>query len=206
MQELFSKILEHIPMFLSNLVELLTGPKRFLLSHAEETPTDGLVFLGIAAVLFQILATPIIGVDRLVEGTILLVVAGVVVFAVSAFALILSWRLVGGGATPKEHMVLLAYSSAPIVLLMPVVFLLLKPDLGNVGPEDLPRVIGQWAEISMVILNIAAGLWTIVIWGAFRTINQVSRARSVVAFAIASLFGILTTQLGTRFGFSLTST
>jgi hypothetical protein len=65
-------------------------------------------------------------------------------------------------------------------------------------------VLEERLRVGMLLLNVIAIVWTIVTWGAFRVINQVSRGRSFAAFVLAWIFGIplnmLSLYIGTAIG------
>src|SRR5690242_6948468 len=113
MNDLLKLIFAQIPKYITNFVNLISRPKRFVRERNkidDESLTEALTFLGITFVLSLIITSPLrsegVNLWQHVAARGLLIVIAV---TVNAAVLRLSWRLVGGKADfPKIfHSVLL---------------------------------------------------------------------------------------------------
>jgi len=222
MKDLFTIIAKSIPAFLSALLKVLMQPKRFLVAEASDQEhglsrslTFGAVTLGLS-VLF---GSPFLG-DNLFATAMMFGVMSLLVLIAYLVAVNVAWKLARGRATPQENAVVYIYQASVLVLLIPiktaaVVGALrshpyLMDEFGSVEEATLAggvswRLVGDdtaatfLAAFSVGALAVAL-MWTVLTWGAYRTINRASRGQSVIAFVLACVFSfplnIATNMLG----------
>lgn len=205
--ELLAKTLDYLHSFLADILSLLARPKTFMATEATSPHgfAHGLMCLTTANVLAVILTYPFAWINEAVATRLALPVLTLYVFQIllSIAALNLAWKLAGGAAAPAQNATVFLYSFAPVALLFPVflyitwALLYVTWSFGGGGYPSLaegynePEAKLRAAVISFAIFCCPSYAWLIFTWGAYRTINGVSKARSIGAFLLATFLVIL---------------
>jgi hypothetical protein len=217
MKELIEKLIAAIPAYVRQMIELLRDPRGFIEKidlESDETLKEALTFLAISFGLVFIAEIPLLPQKQ--SKDVLFGVSAVlaaVSFAVSVLLLLVSWKIVGGKLTFKKFVTVSSYFTGVSSLLL-LVFTLLGIGIFNgidpensqllrndgwVDPVDLMKSTGYRALWLVVGLGfVVAFVWIFRIWRTYRELNQVSRARSAVAFVIFALLSpvAIALQLG----------
>lgn len=207
MKELIDKLLAAIPAYVRQLIDLLRDPRGFVEKLDLDSDTvlqEALTFLAISFGLTFIAEIPMLPDKQSKE--ILFGVAAVqaaIGFVVTVVLLDLSWRIVGGKLSFKKFIIVTCYFTSVSTLLFLMVtlvawgvFIALDPmnaSLARNGPPpdpvDLARSVGFQVFAVLLALGLALTfVWIFKIWRAYRDLNQTSKARSGIAFAIFLLF------------------
>ena len=214
--------------FLEDFIDFISGPKTFLGSatiYNSENLARAFSFFLIVAVLVNALCIYLLPEEMGWERLIVFAAAYTALFfGLTLVALQLSWLIVG--ARPSLRRVLLGflyYISIGAILqvfLVMAVFMILHPlpetlaafeafeaipadDLAAQdaffldNPGMLAQVMSMLGAFAVfVVLDLA---WLIVVWGAFRALAAVGRARSVIALLIFFLFSWIIFPLSVEF-------
>jgi hypothetical protein len=208
MNDLFSKALTALPAYISQVLGLLSGPKAFVLGRDLETAesaTEAYTFLAITLFLSLIAQVSILPEqkDYLLSFASLAVIGAFGLILMSA-ALYFTWRIVGGTLSFKLFFIASCYFSGISTLLLVVFTLIGSGLLKYTDPDALTRLLhgGQPADptsfgyvgfgLIVCVGLIAVYVWIVVVWGAYRILNNVSRERSAVAL---TLFTVLSPVL-----------
>lgn len=209
MKDLIQKILSYLPQYLMDFGALFSGPKRFMAqknTRAEDTFDQSLLFLGVSLVLVVVMTAPLLppGGDLWTH-----VGASAVTYlltvTLSAIALRLAWRLVGGRATVRSFFVTYAYFFGVMVvvftffaLLGEGVFKVFAPELygqvieAKLQKQPMPDLSGSSLPLVTFLILVAGyvfiSVWGFVAWGAYRELNRVSKGRSFLALMIMGVF------------------
>lgn len=211
MKDLLKEIFASIPKYISNFAKVSTGPKTFIASRnidQESALTEALTFAGISFALAMILITPRIPDDvdfwkffatRLISNLILI--------ACTAGVLRLAWKIVGGQASFDKFLIVYSYYFGVTFLMFFLVILCSDGVLKSFNPELYKKLIAIQQKQSTEIVNpfqsasfiasllifvagfVLVSIWAFIGWGAYRLINQASKAQSVAAFFLT---GVLT--------------
>lgn len=203
MKEMIEKAVLLIPRFLSEMLEVLVSPKPFLRQKQRIQANDiesaclffGMTLLLAFAAQFSFIASwrenPVASLVSLTALTFLFVLLSLAVLR-------FSWFVVGGKATLRQLFVFYAYVTGPITVILVafsiVSFLLLRL-LDPAGFTNIvrngfkttwvPTSVGDKAFVAVALFGVMAALvWSVLAWGAFRELNSVSRRRSPIAFFI----------------------
>jgi hypothetical protein len=207
LKDLLGPVLKLLPAYTSQLLALLSGPKRFLAERDLATDgamADALVFLGISLLVAFVAQLPLLTDQKdFLTAFAPQAVITFLSFVLSVAVVQLCWRLVGGGASFKSTFILSCYVSGVALLLLLVFnlaaqgsFRLLDPtvyrQLQRQELMDSFTGAGFLTFASLMGLGvIASNVWVFVAWGAYRRINAVSRAKSGLAFALANILGLV---------------
>jgi hypothetical protein len=203
MTELIGKLLAAIPAYVRQLIDLLKDPREFIEKidlDSDDALKEALTFLAISFGLVFIAEIPLLPQKQNKE--ILFGVSAVlaaVSFTVSVLLLLVSWKIVGGKLTFKKFITVTSYFTSVSSLLLLIFTLvgvgifngidpenaqLLRND-GYADPVDLMKSAGYRALWLVIALGfVVAFIWIFRMWRTYRELNQVSRARSVIAFLI----------------------
>src|SRR6516162_1516809 len=103
MKDLLEKILSYLPVYIPDLIHIVSRPKHFVAERNKGNEGDlikAFTFLGVSLAIFFILQAPVTTLGRsLLNDTAsrgILYLLSIVVFSA---VLLLSWRIVGGKAT-----------------------------------------------------------------------------------------------------------
>jgi hypothetical protein len=211
MKDLVDRLIRLFPAYFDDLIELVTGPKRFLARRVTETNRleKALRFLALSFVITYILKLPFL------RGDLWLDIGAGVVFAFMEWFFIgagiwLAWRIVGGTGSLRDTFVIWFHVAGIIHYIQSFTLLLTLGTLRALAPsiydEWMAAVYsGQFlrlaldpnalhrpeARIAVALGNagiIAAVVWVLTGWGAFRAIHDRSRSVSAFAFIVAALF------------------
>jgi hypothetical protein len=203
MNELFSKAITALPVYIGQALSLLSGPKAFVLGTDLETPeagTQAYTFLAITMLLMLIAQVSILPEqkDYLLSFASLTVMSAFWLLLMSA-ALYFSWRVVGGTLSFRTFFIVSCYFASISTLILVAFTLVGAGFMKYMDPDALIRVVNgnQPSDPNSVgyvgfCLIVAAGLiavyaWIVLVWGAYRQLNSVSRARSATALAVFTL-------------------
>jgi hypothetical protein len=213
MKDILEKILEYLPMYLMDFGSLLSGPKSFLAQKRAQVDRafgDSLLFLGISVAI-----TIIAPASLELPGKDLWTNVGSIGFVsllavcLSASAVRLAWRMVGGKAPAVEFFIIDAYLYGLSLIIFQVFFLVATGIFKEFDPQlytrlfekreqipnaDVSYALFAWYGIILLGLFVCF-VWWLVGWGAYRNLNGLSRARSVCALFISIFLNILITAI-----------
>ena len=203
MNDLFGKALIALPAFVSHVLELLSGPKAFILGKDMETAESALeayTFLGITlfiALIAQVTFLPEQKDYLLTFASI--AVQGALNLILMVAALFFAWRIVGGTLSFKIFFIVSCYFSGISTLILAYFSLLASGWLKIKDPDNAIQLlhgspVADPSNIGVLgfLLIFCAGLiavyvWILVVWGAYRQLNNVSRRRSTIALIVFSV-------------------
>jgi len=199
MNDLFSKALTALPAYMSQVLGLLSGPKAFVLRkdlETSESANEAYTFLAITVFISLIAEVSILTEqkDYLLTFASLTVIAAIWLLLMSA-ALYLAWRIVGGKLSFRISFIVSCYFSGISTLILVVFTLMASGFLRTVDPDAAVKLFhgsaadatgvgihGYW--ILMGLGFVAVYSWLVVAWGAYRSLNDVSRTSSAIALAL----------------------
>ena len=216
MKDLLDRSIALIPQYITDITDLISGPKRFLLQRTESDAShlaDSLLFLALSFVISWLLNISFLDRDPFIE---IAEDASFFVLGVMAFgaALCLAWRLVKGRAEMKILFVIHFYYAGVLWLMMALSYMAILGVLRATEVqlyEDYREAVAQGQILEFALKNyerlnksdaylpvFVVGhlivfiplVWTISVWGAYRVANHLSKFRSGVAFMLFMLFGI----------------
>ena len=216
MKELIQMILSHVPRYLVDFGLLLSGPKRFIAQRntkAEKTLNESLIFFGISLSLAVVATMPLMPPEtNLWQYLTIRAIMALLIITLSAIALRLAWRLMGGKATVRSFFVTDAYFFGVLSIVLTIfellyagVFKVLAPNLyewiraGGGGSPPIPDLTDN--VFLFVLLPILLTyllfivVWPLVTWGAYRELNDLSKSRSFLAFMVTGVFSCVTTPI-----------
>lgn len=209
------KIISYLPLYLTEFLALVTGPKRFIRRkklHEPESLNKALLFLGLSIVLIFIISLPMHppGKDL---WTYLGVYAALFLLAIvlNAACIRLAWFLVGGKAPLMPSVIIYAYYAGVLGFIY-IFFFIISDGIIKVHDPDLYNQLIEIAEMdrtkaentltdidvysNKVVMvaflvrwaaYIVTAVWFFIGWGAFRELNNLSKLRSFFAFLIVSV-------------------
>jgi hypothetical protein len=203
MKDLISKLLALLPAYASQLIDLVSDPKKFVANKNLASVTainEALVFLGISIALAFVAQIPLLPEKQDKELMFLaLAVQSALAFAMNIAILVLSWKIVGGQVGWKHFIAVTCYFSSVSTLLFLAFYLLAFGAFNVLDPVhskqlltgsamDWSELVGSLgAKVGLIILGggfIAMYAWIFYVWGAYRQLNRLSKLRSGMAFAI----------------------
>jgi len=215
MRDSLEKIVSYLPVYIPDLVQIVSGPKQFVAERNRENKADivkAFTFFGVSLSIFFILQSGfnVPGKDFWTNAAIhgILYLLFVVLFSA---VLRLSWKIVGGKAdyqrfliTSSYYMGVLLMGMATATLCFIAILRLFYPDSNAwlakfVADPNLRRAYNPDPRISRGILvaftaflavAISTFVWGFVGWGAYRELNQLSRSRSCMALFLTILFSL----------------
>jgi hypothetical protein len=212
MKDLLEKILLYLPVYIPDLVRIVSGPKRFV---AERNNGDegelikAFTFLGVSLAIFFILQAdiPVRGrgfvLDLGIHGILYLLFV-VFLSAVLRF----SWKIVGGKAEYQGFLVTTSYLVGVLFIGLAIGALFFTGILAMFYPDayswfiqflKAPSIrdaynpdpgisrsilVALMGFLSVAVLTL---VWGFVAWGAYRELNQLPRSRSCAAFFLTIL-------------------
>jgi len=215
MKDLIEKILTYLPVYIPDLVGIVSNPKRFVAGHSKSSEGElikALTFLGISISISAILQAPItISGKEFVTDTgshAILYILFVVVFSA---ILRLSWGIVGGKADYQRFLVTSSYYAGVIVIALAIASLCFIGVLRIFYPqsyelffkiaatsnlheviETKPDIVGGIVAAFLVFLIVIlpALIWGVIGWGVYRELNQSPRLRSCIALFLTLVFSL----------------
>ena len=207
MKDLIQKVLAYLPRYFMDFGSLLSGPKVFMAhknTNVDETYSESLTFLGVSIVLVVIMKASQVPPDDLwnfVGGVSVTVLLGV---ALSAVALRLAWRIVGGQASVRSFFVTYSFFFGVVVVVLTVFELLgvgvfkvfdhdlyvavTKATLEKAPPPQSDSMVPFASFLVLVVGYIVISIWSFIAWGAYRELNGLGKLRSFLA---AMVMGVL---------------
>lgn len=208
MGDLIGKLIPALPNFLIDLVDIFCGPKTFLESidfNTKKAVPRAAAFFGICVLVsFTLDSMFAVRKQDLIPKFFSTISLDGVLFLVDILLIKLSWKIVSGKAPTKHQAVFFGYVSgiinitdsfiASIIVAFskfidPVHFALI------VNMQDFPSLADVAIHIGFVpaeaiamsgfvVMLLVRLIWIIVVWGAFRRLNEVGKFRAAVAFCL----------------------
>jgi hypothetical protein len=206
MKEIILAVLGQIPRYFTDLLEVAMSPKRFLKTRCagkNDPVNDAFIFLGITFIVAQFLQLPLLPNrdDLLKSLATLAALEGLVLFG-TLLGLRIAWVSVRGKADLRQLFVCTAYMVGPAMFIMLGVMLPGYALFKLRDPKGFEQFmagsfegdtgsLGYRAAVIALLLGFAAAYaWLFVAWGAYRTVNKVSKTRSAIAYIIYTLICI----------------
>jgi len=215
MKDLLEKILSYLPVYIPDLVRIVSGPKRFVAERNKGSEGDlikAFTFLGISMSIFFILQAPLAATgrdfftDTASHGIQYL-------FFIVAFSAVLrlSWNIVGGKANYQRYLLTSCYYAGATSIGLAIAglcfigvlrvfyresYALFVKAVTTVDPLGVsraePKVLRGIvvAFIVFLIVSVPTLVWGIIGWGAYREFDQLSRPRSGLALFLTILFSL----------------
>jgi hypothetical protein len=215
MKDLLEKILAYLPVYIPDLIQLVSGPKRFVAERNRGQEGDAMkafTFLGISLAIFFALQAPLVA-----SGKEFLSDTGghglLYLFFVVAFSAIvrLSWRIVGGKADYQRILVTSSYYAGIVAIGLALAILcsmgilrMFYPEsyalfirfvatsnlreVSAAGPRVLRGILVAFATFAVVTLPTL--VWGLIGWGAYRELNQLPRSHSSVALLLTIVLSL----------------
>jgi hypothetical protein len=215
MKDLLEKILSYLPVYIPDLVRLVSSPKHFVAEHNKGNEGElikAFTFFGVSLSIFFILQADVtvrgrgFVTDAAIHGTLYLLF--VVIFSA---ILRFSWKIVGGKAEYEGFLITSSYYVGVLLVGTAIATLgftgilrlvypdaytwfiqyLVAPSLWSAYNLD-PRVSGGILVAFMGFLSVEVLTlgWGLVGWGAYRELNQLPRSRSCAALFLTILFSV----------------
>lgn len=187
--------LAQIPQYFMDLVEVTTHPKSFLRRKRGGGPdaaNEACIFYGVTLLIATIFMVPSLPKAEGFERNVLMaaVFQGLMLM-LSLIVIRIAWKLVGGQATIRQLFVCTAYLSGPTTFVLLMFF--------NVGDVlfRFAETGGQAISNGSAMIGAAlAFVWATLGWGAYRTVNRVSRLRSAVAYLLSAILSMPVVLIG----------
>ncbi len=211
MKDLLEKILSYLPVYIPDLVRIISSPKHFVAERNKGSEGDlikAFTFLGVSLSIFFILQAGVPGKDFLTDTAIhgILYLLFVVIFSA---VLWLSWKIVGGKANYQSFLITSSYYVGVLSIGFAIGALCFTGILRMFYPDAYAWFVkfvaapSLWAAYdprftkSVLVaftgfLTIASptSVWGFVGWGAYRELNQLPRSRSCAALFLTILFSL----------------
>jgi hypothetical protein len=222
MQEIL-KYLSFIPEYFRDLIRLVASPKAFsstISSDSSEDWTKSLAFFAMSASLnFVLLSLKLPNDANYLPLALRAIIGSFIEIALVAAIVRLSWACVGGKADYRATLFLLLYfysvfriiSSLFQVIMLKVIEIynndfyqhIKNMTRERIGSLLLPFFDHQasemraptWALSAFSIIFLIVLVWGIACWGAFRSINHVSKIKSIFAWIICQILMFPTINL-----------
>jgi hypothetical protein len=210
MEELFKRALDLFPRYIGDLLSLLSGPKRFVAHRVRSgTPLESAsIFLAISVAINFLLKLPFS--DESPAYEILRTAAfSLVVWTMAGVVIWLAWRAVGGAGPIDRTLAIAFYLFGVLEYVMSVTALAIAGAMKTIDPplydafvqafrdgrllqyvverQLLERTSMQVSLGLMTVGGVAALVWIVAGWGAFRATHKLGEGRSALAFAVAGV-------------------
>lgn len=187
--------LAQIPQYFIDLVEVTTHPKSFLRRKrggGPDTANKACIFYGVTLLIATIFLIPTLPKTEAFERNLLLAAVFQGLMLLMALIVIrVAWKLVGGQATIRQLFVCTAYLSGPTTFVLLMFF-----SIGDVLFR-FAETGGQAVSTASATVGVGlAFLWATLGWGAYRTVNRVSRLRSAVAYLLSVMLSLPVILIG----------
>jgi len=211
MKEVLEKILLYLPVYIPDLVRIISGPKRFVAEHIKRKGelVKAFTFFGVSLSIFFLLQADItVGgrdfkTDFAIHGILHLLSA-----AIFTVILRISWKIVGGKADYQGFLIATLYYVGVLFVGIAIAALcftgilrmfypdsytwfiqyLKAPNIPSANNAD-PRILQGILVAFMGFLTVALLTlgWGFVGWGAYREMNKLSRSHSCAALILTIL-------------------
>lgn len=175
------QIFKYIPNYLSDVVTLLAGPRKFLVSsipkRRKKTSTNkdlvpSLTFYALSFLIATILSASSLG--KFVDVAVPHMVRILLLTIVQAGLIRLAWKFVGGRLQTRDYIILAGFMTGMVVILIAPVLI-----IGDVVQSQYRSIIDREVLIwlRMTILAVGFGgilVWVTIAWGALQTLNKAS--------------------------------
>lgn len=202
MKDFLQQIISRLPLYGSELIGLLSGPKQFVAAQnlsLRNTATDAFVFLGISIVIALVAQIPMLPASTELLKFSALAIQAVIGFVIVVVVLYLSWKIVGGKLGFKQYVIVSCYYSG-VAALFGAVFTLVTAGIirsidpaiyeqlysGNVASGGLSGAALSASGLLLVAFLGVSLIWLYCVWGTYRELNGLSKPKSAVAFAVFS--------------------
>ena len=212
MKDLLEKIVSYLPVYIPDLIRLVSSPKSFVAERntgSEGDLTRPFTFLGVSRGISFILQAGVPAKNFFYR---LCSPRNSVSFFVVVFSAILrlSWKIVGGKAEYKSYLTTSSYYFGAVWIGFAAGALCFREHSSYViYPESYSRFIKFIAApslrsaydpkfsrsilvsfIGFLSLAIPTSVWAFIGWGAYRELNQLPRSRSCAALFLTILFSL----------------
>jgi len=205
-RDLLSWLLRLVPAYLTDLLNLMSGPKQFLADRARQGSgwQAGVPFFVISALVSFALDLPFVR-NPLVELLSGLVFAGVYVL-LYGYATYFAWRVVGATATVHQFFAIHFYLAGVLKLIQTVTVVVCLGVLRGGDPalyDELMKAVSSGNALGWTLQEVGtprpiwrfAGLvvyggfgtmfaWVVIGWGAYRRLTGLRKLRSILAFLL----------------------
>lgn len=195
MMDFVKLALAQIPQYFLDLVEVTTHPKSFLRRKRGGGPdmtNKACIFYGVTLLIATIFMIPALPKTESFERNLLLaaVFQGLMLLML-LIVIRIAWKLVGGQASIRQLFVCTAYLSGPTTFVL-LMFFSIGDVLFRFAETD-----GQAVSTAPAMVGAAlAFVWATLGWGAYRTVNRVSRLRSAVAYLLSAILSMPVLLIG----------
>jgi hypothetical protein len=227
-KEFTAFVLARARQFLEDFIDFIGAPKAFLASasvYSSENLARAFSFFVILQVLVKLLFVFLTPLDDDVNRMVLLNIAYTILFTGGCLRMLqLSWRLVGARPPLRRVMLCFFYFAGIAViiqafLLIAVAMIMVPidetlalmdrfdaldaadPAAGDAFLQANPALALQYIGVlTAFAIYVAVDVtWTIIVWGAFRTLAAVGKLRSAVAMTVFYLLSCLVFFFGLTF-------
>lgn len=214
MKEMIEKLLAVFPAYVRQLIGLFSGPKRFISNLDFDTPgalQDALIFIAVSYGIASVANLPLLPEKQNREeffGLLAVVLALDLLLTIAIT--VLSWKIVGGKFDLKRLTIAISYFSGVGALLGAVPAWIGLGLAGLIDPVHL-REMKQQASgaalldpievvkspaflimVGMICVGLFGGyIWNFCVWGAYRAMAGLSKARSGFAFGIFAILNLV---------------
>lgn len=203
MKDLFDKALIALPAFMSDVLELLSGPKAFILRKdlaTDEAAQEAYTFLGVTLLIALIAQVTFLPEQKDYFLTFTsIAVQGVLNLVLMVAVLFFAWKIVGGTLSFRIFFIATCFLSGISTLILAYFTLLASgflklfdpahatQVLHGAPPPDPPTVGSLGYLLILGAGFVAVYVWILVVWGAYRRLNNVSRTRSAIALTVYTI-------------------
>jgi len=211
MNEIFDRLTTQFPKFISTFFDLICGPRKFFSNLRQDRENNigkalefvvSCLFVSFFFQLFFVKSARELGVIFLTLLVVFVVTCCLITTANKA-----GFKVVGGTASFKQHLIITFYVTGPVYIIGSIFGLMSQGLIMVHEPAMLDffkSQIGSGAlktkESTNALFNSKYGLgaltlymaghvlslaWILCNWGAYRLINKVSRMKSAIAFCVA---------------------
>jgi hypothetical protein len=215
MKDLLEKIISYLPIYIPDLVRIVSGPKRFVAQRnkgAEGDLIKAFTFLGISMSIFFILQAPLAVTGKeFVTDTASHGILYLLFVVVLSAILCASWRIVGGKAGYQQLLITASYYAGAMSIGLAIASLCFVGVLRMLYPESHalllrfaatgnlrevfdaePSILKGFLVASFVFLTVTVPtlVWGFIGWGAYRELNQLRRSHSGAALFLTIIFSL----------------
>ena len=206
MKEVITQILKVIPDYLINFFKIIASPREFTLnklpkneSEITERLKESLVFILISYLLIVLLTASQDDTENFYKNVGSEAISILITISIYAFAIFIAWRIVGGRQKFLNYFIIYSYQSG-IVLIIIVLFEIMSDGYFKVFDIELYKnllddkfvIDKKLFENSTFVLGliiyflgyVIVTIWGLILWGAYRIMNNLTKLKSFGAFLI----------------------